>query len=335
MENVEIKIWDIDCGKVQSLKIDDAIFPLMQPFNYELFEKTTKQIDDPVEVAKAFVKLFDLRHAKKVDGFHEFKFEENNTTASTNENGDIIESVGAVDIKKSNLLLLYEMFKDQDYFTSDDVYNNTRGKILSFGRISINIYMDYLKRIGAVKIIQRNRFYYKFIVPFEEWEFNKKTTPISIITKHNMENPQKGSSDLVHQTEYGLNITEEKLRTVYNAVKPRTKFTVYDAKKALKEVPGYSEPVIRGCMKYLVNRGYAAYVSGAIGHTKTYTFLVSPSEWRFGNKTIDTYKPTCSPQDDGSRKNVVINPPSVKVDFDSEEVRNRRMLEMNTARGEA
>lgn len=114
MNNIDVHILEMGEGKVTSLKIDDAVFPLIGPFDYDTFESNdVRGIDNPIDVARAFVKLFDIKHARGVNSFRKWKADGNNDNSSKNNNkllkndDDIIECIDGVEIKKTYLKWIY------------------------------------------------------------------------------------------------------------------------------------------------------------------------------------------------------------------------------------
>jgi len=348
MNDIDVHIWEMGEGKVTSLKIDDAVFPLIGPFDYDTFESNdVRGIDNPIDVARAFVKLFDNKHAREANSFRKWKADGNNDNSWKNNNkllkndDDIIECIDGVEIKKTYLKWLYGGLKDR-VFTKTDIYNRMHDGMGEFGAVRVHIYLNYLHDNKVICVTQYPKYrigetYYKFVVPLEKWDFiGNNTEPHKPkLKKENniIEFPIKNPpDDLIQKAPNGLYITESKLKTIYNTLKNKPPFSVNAARKALHGTPGYSEPVIRACMSYLVKVGYA--ISRSKNKNKTYTFLVPASKWRFGNKTITSYEsPECTPVSK-CESDVKTVAPSVKVDFDPGEVRTRRMLEIQTVRGE-
>ena len=341
MNNIDVHIWEMGEGKVTSLKIDDAVFPLIGPFDYDTFESNdVRGIDNPIDVARAFVKLFDIKHARGVNSFRKWKADGNNDNSSKNNNkllkndDDIIECIDGVEIKKTYLKWIYNGLKGR-VFTKTDIYNTMHEGIEKFGAVRVSKYLNYLQDNKLVCVTQYPKYgrgdtYYKFVGDNVELQKSEIENEINI-KEPPIKNPPP---DLIQKAPNGLYITESKLKTIYNTLENKPPFSVNTARKALHGTPGYSEPVIRACMSYLVKVGYATYKYRSKNQNKTYAFLVPASKWRFDNKTITSYEsPKCKTLSQCTSDTQIESAP-VKVDFDQREVRTRRMLEIQTLRGE-
>ena len=318
--NGDIQIWNVVEGRVTELKIKNMVMRV----------SSTKPDDiDPVEVAKVFLETFDV--SKRVR--YILRVEDAPDTGSISriypstkkpvveDDNDIIEKINGINILKSCLDVIYNRYMNSK-FTRDDVAYTFKNHI-GFGGVRIAQHIEYLERNGFIGSQSDGcKTVHQFLKPFEtgcDDVMDASYQPGGLID--NVDSTEEQQFNLLMQDVKTTSKNEDivgmwkrnfikisKLEKIYLKFKD-AEFTQTDIVNRFKPVGGYSSPTVQAHMRYLRNRRWVELVPNKQNSNKhVYKFIVPYAQWRFDK------------------------PRSTSLDFDYNEVRKRKLLELETMR---
>lgn len=326
---LDIMIWDMEGGLPTTIKINNMVLPVSKNKPDDL---------DPLIVAQIFLETFDLSKPVKyinkescVEREIERRVREDletyvDNTLDIHNKTDVIAILNGTHIKKAYLDLMYEKFGENE-FTASDVYEKC--KIPGCGVVRIYNHLQYLVNEGILEH-HKTRSYqsvYRFI-----------QSPDKINTKPKEITPKIEYLDDNLILWNNKKIDTAILRKLYRLFKDEV-FTIQEARARLNSLKyGYERKISYERMldhaNYLLSIGVA--VDQNIGRSgksgrKIIKFKVPPEEWGLPkDKNVE-----CCAHSKSSvfGPDVIVKQSGTMIpDFDPEEVKNRRNLELETLR---